>query len=79
MIAQIIADIFQCTADRLEVSGSVALGGAMRAAVQNLEVSLDELEKMFCSQRGHTISANKANAVVYDAALSELQAMLIEL
>lgn len=79
MIAQIIADIFQCTVDRLEVSGSVALGGAMRAAVQNLEVSLDELEKMFCSQRGHTISANKANAVVYDAALSELQAMLIEL
>ena len=33
-IIQILSDIFQAEVQRLEVSGSVALGGAIRAAQQ---------------------------------------------
>ena len=47
-IAQVVADIFQCKVQRLSVSGSVALGGALRAAVQSLECTTESLEAEFC-------------------------------
>ena len=47
-IAQVVADIFQCQVQRLLVSGSVALGGALRAAVQSLKCDTESLEAEFC-------------------------------
>jgi len=47
-IAQVIADIFQAKVQRLAVSGSVALGAAMRAATNSLGKSFTELEGLFC-------------------------------
>ena len=47
-IAQVIANIFQAKVERLAVSGSVALGGAMRAASNSLGKSIAELEEFFC-------------------------------
>lgn len=47
-IAQILADIFQAKVQRLAVSGSVALGGALRAAVNSLKIPLEDLESKFC-------------------------------
>ncbi|MGE9295628.1 MAG: xylulokinase [Puniceicoccales bacterium] len=48
-IAQVIADIFQAKAQRLAVSSSVALGSAMRAAVNSLRADLASLELAFCA------------------------------
>ena len=48
-IAQILADVFQVQVQRLAVSGSVALGAAMRAACQSGQATLDELEERFCA------------------------------
>ncbi len=47
-IAQVIADVFQAKVQRLEVSGSVGLGAAMRAACASHSRNLGELENTFC-------------------------------
>jgi len=47
-IAQVAADIFQARVERLAVSGSVALGAALRAAASQASTSLAELEAAFC-------------------------------
>lgn len=47
-IAQVIANIFQAKVQRLTVTGSVALGGAIRAAVHSLDANLSQLEAQFC-------------------------------
>lgn len=78
-IAQVVADVFQCTVERLEVSGSVALGGAMRAAQNTLGRSLQSLEDQFCKKRGRTLVHDSAKAPIYEQALSEIASMLIEL
>ena len=46
-IAQVVADIFQAKVQRLAVSGSVALGAAMRAANNSLGCRIAELESQF--------------------------------
>ncbi len=47
-IAQIAADVFQAQVKRLAVSGSVALGGAMRAAITTGMADYDSLCGAFC-------------------------------
>lgn len=47
-VAQVAADVFGAKVQRLQVSGSVALGGAMRAACASLGGDLSELEAVFC-------------------------------
>ncbi len=78
-IAQVAADIFQCTVERLEITGSVALGGAMRAAKNSLGHSLQSLEDEFCKKRGRTLLHDRTLAPIYEQALSEIASMLIEL
>ena len=73
-IAQVIADIFQAKVERLVVSGSVALGGAMRAASNSLNVTIHSLEGMFCQpDKSSTInpqedtSVYELSAIAWDA------------
>ncbi len=47
-IAQVAADVFQARVERLAVSGSVALGAALRAATYGLGENLRTLESLFC-------------------------------
>ncbi len=47
-IAQIVADVFGAEVNRLEVPGSVALGGALRAAADGLGRERAELADRFC-------------------------------
>jgi len=47
-VAQVAADVFGAKVQRLQVSSSVALGGAMRAACASAGASLEDLEKVFC-------------------------------
>ena len=48
-IARVVADIFGRPVQRLQVTSSVALGAAMRAAVNSLSASWDDLESNFCT------------------------------
>ena len=79
MIAQVVADVFQCTVERLAVTGSVALGAAMRAAENTLGRSLESLEAQFCKKRGRTLFHDESKAAIYQQSLSEIASMLIEL
>jgi len=75
-IAQVIADVFQARVQRLAVSGSVALGAAMRAAHNSLGAALTELEACFCqAEPGSTISP-RAAAGAYDALADAFTACL---
>ncbi|MGJ8656541.1 MAG: xylulokinase [Akkermansiaceae bacterium] len=65
-IAQVVADIFQTKVERLAVSGSVALGGAMRAAVNSLGKTFAELEAEFCEPDASSVIQPKADAGVYE-------------
>ncbi len=47
-IAQIVADVFGAEVNRLEVSGSVALGGALRAGVTADGLDGQQLADVFC-------------------------------
>ena len=76
-IIQILADIFQAEVQRLEVSGSVALGGAIRAAQHSLNFSLEELENHFCRNSSAVIAPNPSNIDVYSKACTAIQSMLL--
>ena len=71
------SDIFQAKVQRLEVTGSVALGGAIRAAQHCLNYSLKELESSFCNNGLKVISPNKTNKEVYEKASKAIQSMLL--
>ena len=65
-IAQTAADVFQATVKRLAVTGSVALGGAMRAAQAALGADLPELEATFCkTEDGLDLEPASSLASVY--------------
>ncbi|MDB4345872.1 FGGY family carbohydrate kinase [bacterium] len=75
-IAQVVADVFQANVQRLTVSGSVALGGALRAATSSLGVKLSDLEKTFCRpEPGSTVSP-QATADAYAANTSKLSHLI---
>lgn len=76
-IIQILADIFQAEVQRLEVTGSVALGGAIRAAQHCLNYSLETLETHFCNNGSEVIKPNKANKEIYEKASEAIQSMLL--
>jgi xylulokinase len=78
-IIQILADIFQAEVQRLEVSGSVALGGAIRAAQHGLHFSLEALEEHYCTIDSEVIKPNKANKAIYEKASEVLKSMLLTL
>ena len=65
-IAQVIADVFQVRVQRLAVSGSVALGAALRAASQKGSLSLEQLEPIFCQPEADSILMPQASPEVYE-------------
>ena len=76
-IIQTLSDIFQTKVQRLVVSGSVALGGAMRAAQHGLSFKIEELEKNFCTSNLDMIRPNKSTEHVYHKATNAIQSMLL--
>ena len=75
-IAQVIADIFQAKVQRLTVSGSVALGAAMRAASNSLGKSLTELEEVFCQPESDSTLMPQPDTAIYEVAAQELDALI---
>ena len=76
-IIQILADIFQVKVQRLDVSGSVALGAAMRAAQHCLNISLERLESSFCKISPDLIKPRCENKSLYDQATLAIQSILL--
>ncbi|MEC7274489.1 MAG: FGGY family carbohydrate kinase [Verrucomicrobiota bacterium] len=67
-IAQVVADVFQAHVQRLFVSGSVALGAALRAASNTFSLSLNQLEDQFCLPEPDSIVRPKASKDTYKGA-----------
>ncbi len=65
-IAQVVADVFQVKVQRLAVSGSVALGAALRAANQAGALPLAQLEAVFCQPEVNSILAPQADPAAYE-------------
>lgn len=78
-IIQILSNIFQAEVQRLEVSGSVALGGAIRAAQHGMNLSLEELETIYCKTGDEIIQPIKASKDAYDEAIGAIKSMLLTL
>lgn len=75
-IAQIVADVFQVPVKRFEVTGSVALGGAIRAACTGLGRSLLELEDQLSGIAAGVVHPRPDTAVVYAKAMGDFQQLL---
>lgn len=75
-IAQVVADVFQVKVQRLAVSGSVALGAALRAASKSLGLDLHTLESQFCRPEAGSTIEPKAGADVYDDAAKLVESLL---
>ncbi len=74
-IAQVAADVFGARVQRLEISSSVALGAAMRAAAGSLDTTIAELEAAFHSQAaGKAITPREG--IDYDAIEAAMDALL---
>ncbi|MGB1130120.1 MAG: FGGY-family carbohydrate kinase, partial [Haloferula sp.] len=75
-VAQVAADVFGARVQRLQVSGSVALGGAMRAACSSQGATISALESVFCRpDEDGTVEPNsrvdyQSNVATFEAALS---------
>ncbi len=66
-IAQTVANVFGVPVSRLSVSGSAALGAAMRAAEASCGVGLAELEAAFCQpEAGSTLGPEGGVREIYD-------------
>ena len=71
-IAQVIADVFQAKTVRLSVTGSVALGGAIRAANVCMGLSQTDLESAFCQlDSSSIIEPQQGSKEVYDSLLAK--------
>jgi xylulokinase len=77
-IAQVVADIFQAKVQRLAVSGSVALGAALRAASHTLDIDLHKLESQFCKPEANSTIEVKAAPDAYDRATEAFQTLLAQ-
>lgn len=75
-VAQILADVFQVQVQRLAVSGSVALGAAMRAACQSGHASLNELEERFCAPQPDSLLTPIVTPGHYDSVAEKLEKLL---
>ncbi len=78
-IAQVVANIFQTRVERLVVSGSVALGAAMRAASNSLGKSIAELEAVFCQPDANSAMTPDVDASVYESASKRFEQRLAEI
>ena len=67
-IAQVVADVFQARVQRLFVSGSVALGAALRAASNTFSLSLNQLEDKFCQPEPDSTVRPRASKDTYSRA-----------
>ena len=75
-ITQVVADIFQCKVQRLSVSGSVALGGALRAAIQSLECFTQSLEAEFFKVDSEQVFNPQVSADCYTDAFISFEKLL---
>ena len=75
-IAQIIADIFQAKVQRLNLSGSVALGAAMRAAHNIIGSKMSELENTFCKVDEHSTCSPAVDSNHYNETLASFSELL---
>lgn len=66
-MAQVIADIFQVKVQRLSTQSSVALGGALRAASNCLQLNLNQLEHVFCKVEQTRVTSPKVDAETFEA------------
>ncbi len=75
-IAQLAADIFQAPVERLDISNSAALGGALIAAAA-MGGDLAELQEMFCKTApGSELLPDRSLAATYDDALGRFRELL---
>ncbi|WP_309384115.1 xylulokinase [Cerasicoccus frondis] len=77
-IAQVAADVFQTKVQRLAISGSVALGAAMRAANCSLSLPITELEAQFCQPEPGSEVLPQASAATYEAQSERFAQLLRE-
>lgn len=75
-IAQVVADIFQAEVQRLAVSGSVALGGAIRAASHATGASIESLQAVFCQPVAGSEIRPGVGADCYAESLEAFQKLL---
>ncbi len=75
-IAQVVANIFQAKVQRLAVSGSVALGAALRAAHNNLGLAISDLESTFCQPESGSTIIPEVDAAAYANSLIGFSALL---
>ena len=66
-IAQTVASVFGVPVSRLSVTGSAALGAAMRAAEASCGIPLEELEASFCQpEAGSTVTPEEGAGDIYN-------------
>ena len=75
-IAQIISNVFGVSVQRLNVTGSVALGGAIRAAKNNSNKSLKELEEGYCKKNKQLILPEAFAEQTYDNLSKIIKSMI---
>jgi xylulokinase len=75
-IAQVAADVFQAKVQRLSVSGSVALGAALRAASNSLGLLLHNLESQFCKPEAGSTIEPKAHTDAYNSVSKVIEGLL---
>lgn len=75
-IARVAADVFGVKVRRLAVGDSVALGGAMRAAVAACGESLEVLESTFCQAETRAIEPRGEARTVYVEARKDFERLL---
>jgi len=75
-IAQVVADIFQCEVKRLAVSGSVALGAAIRAASAGGDAGIEALQEVFCKPEAGSEIRPRVGADCYARSLQEFEELL---
>jgi xylulokinase len=77
-IAQMVANIFQCPVERLDVSNSAALGAALVAATA-CGHDLPALQENFCeASPGSVLQPDPTLRSVYDKALAKFETLLSE-
>lgn len=74
-VAQVAADVFQAEVQRLAVTGSVALGAALRAANQTYGLSLEDLQSEFCRPEPGSAVRPKVSPECYAALMSSFDAL----
>jgi len=76
-IAQIAADVFGAEVKRLDISGSVALGGALRAALATGAADSAAVDAFFATAAvGRTVLPDPSAAALYARAAAEIGALL---